>query len=66
MEQAYEIASVPMGSAQLTHKQDHPHSVEHPDGAYQHTCAIYSLDWAKAVLMVSKHNYHCYRKSLTA
>ena len=37
MERAYEIASLPMGSAQLTYKQDHPHSVEHSDGAHQHT-----------------------------
>ena len=37
MEQAYEIASILTGSAQSTHKQDHLHSIEHPDGACQHT-----------------------------
>ena len=43
VERAYEIASMPRGSAQLTHKQDHPHSVEHPNGVYQHT--LPSIHW---------------------
>ena len=37
MEQAYEIASMLMGSAHSIYKQDCPHSVEYPDSAYQHT-----------------------------
>ena len=32
-----------MGSAQLTYKQDHPHSVEHPNGACQYT--LPSIHW---------------------
>ena len=43
MEQAYEIASMPMGNAQLTYKQDHPRSVEHPDGACQYI--LLSIHW---------------------
>ena len=43
MEQAYEIASMPTGSAQLTHKQDHRHSFDHPDSAYHHI--LPSIHW---------------------
>ena len=66
MEQAYKIATMQTGSAQLTYKQDCPYSVEYPKGACQYN--LLSIHWTGPIqsLQVSKHNYHCYRKSLTA
>ena len=41
----YEIASVPIESAQSTYKQDHPHLIEHPDSVGQHT--LPSIHWTR-------------------
>ena len=65
MEQAYEIASMPMGNMQLTHKQDHPHLAKYHGNICQHTW-LYVFDLARAALKISKQKY-CYRtKSSTA